>query len=172
MRKTIILIFLLLLTKLTYTQEIERLQSIYIFNFIRLIQWPISSNYENFIILVYGDSPIVTTLKDNAGFRSTQHQKINVYSVYTLDDINNYKPHIIFIPNSHQRNTNRLYKKIEEMKTNTLIITDSFNGLRNGGAINFYVEGDKLKFEMSLNNVRRFGLTPGNDLIRLSRLVD
>ena len=52
-----------------------------------------------------------------------------------------------------------------------LTVGDSAGFCQRGGAINFYLEDGKVRFEMNLDVIERLGLRVSSSLMRLARLV-
>lgn len=129
-------------------------QSMFIYNFIGLVEWPSSYKTGDFVIGVYGKNPILESLARYMAKKRIGSQKIQITRFKTLSEIK--KCHIIFIPAENGNEISRVVAKVK--KYNTLIITDSDNALNKGSAINFIMVNNRLKYKFNKNNALNHGL--------------
>lgn len=141
-----------------------KMQSVFIYNFTKLVSWPASYQSGNFIIGVLGNSPIVTELENMASTKKAGSQTIVVEKYTSVDAIK--KCHILVIPESQSSKIASAIGKTNG--NNTLIVTDTEGGTKKGAAINFVVVDSKQKFELSESNATNKGLKIGAELLKLA----
>lgn len=150
-----------------YSQN-EKFKALFMYNFTKYIEWPSSQRSGDFIIGVLGSSILSDELKTIAGKQKVGSQNIVVKVFNTVENIENC--HIIYIPPSKSSQLSSVLSKISGK--NTLVITDK-DGLANQGAgINYVLDGDKLKYEVSKNNIEKKGLIVSSSLLALGIVVN
>jgi hypothetical protein len=161
---------LLLIFTSAQAQPNAKMQSVFIYNFTRLIAWPADYQNGDFVIAVFGNSPIVPEIQEMAKTKKAGNQNIVSKVFNSTDDIS--KCHIIFIPSNQSRKISEIASALQEKNINALIITETRNAITNGAVINFTVVDDRQRFEMSQGNARKMGLNPGGEITRLAILTD
>ncbi len=146
-----------------------RVQTIYIWNFTKYIQWPASYQEGDFVIGVLGNSPIIPQLRGLANSKkAVGNQRMVIKQYKTPANVD--KCQILFIPNAES-------KYLSEVKENlkgsaTLVVTEK-NGLAlQGSIINFILMGGKWRFELNLSEVDKAGLKVSNQLTRVAVVVN
>ena len=139
---------------------VSQAQSMFIYNFSRLIQWPASYNTGEFVIGVMGNNDLYNTLVSYVANKKVGSQPIAVKHFSNPVDIS--KCHIIFIGNTKIGLLNEIIAKLQG--SNSLIITERRGSIDAGSAIDFFMEGDKLKFVMNTQNAQKYNLTVSKSL--------
>jgi hypothetical protein len=169
--KLILAIVLILITgKALQAQTDVRVQSVFLYNFTRLIAWPSDYQSGDFIIAVYGNSPILSELKEMASTKKAGTQNIIVKTFNSPEEIS--KCHILYVPSSQSRKIPDITTALQAQKINALVVSDARNAVTNGAVINFTVIENRQRFELSQANARKMGLTPGGEITRLAILTD
>jgi hypothetical protein len=161
MRKIILLISIFFYSYQSYAQtDLSRAQSMFIYNFSRLIEWPASQKTGPFVIGVIGSSTIISELKTYTTGKSVGSQPIMVKSFKNVAELS--ACHILYVPFSE---TKQLQNILPTLATkNSLIITEKNGAIEQGSAINFVVIGDKLKFELCTNNATKYDIKVSSKL--------
>ncbi len=159
----VVLITLILASSISTAQNTAKLQSIFIYNFIKLIEWPASYKSGTFNITVLGNDQIYTELMNLAKVKKAGSQTIKVKKINSLGELAN--PHILYIPKTKG-------SKVSDAKTSigskaTLLISDTNNGTGKGSDINFVVVGNKPKFEIKTSSAQSKGLKISSNLVNL-----
>jgi len=151
------------LSALNLFAQKEKMQSVYVFNFIsKYVEWPASEKSGDFIIGVLGNSLILDEFRELAKTRAVGNQKIVATKFNSASDIS--KCHVLFIAKS----------KLDEIGTaigkvgNTLIITDDEQGIKEGVAINFLVVDNKQRFEYKPVSAKSRGLIVSPELAKIA----
>lgn len=143
--------------------------TVYIYNFTKYVQWPASYQSGNFVIGIYGISPITAQLRAATANKSVGGQKIVVKQYNSLAAIVD-NPHILFIPNLQSSKLATIKQKF--VGKSTLLVTEK-NGLaRLGSMINFVLRDGKWKIEMNNTEVTKAGLKVSSQLSRIAIPVD
>lgn len=148
------------------SQEVDyRAQSLYIYKFTKYIYWPEEKTTGDFIIGVYGNSPIVEELNLMASLKKAGNdQSIVVKEI--LQDEELLKCHIVYVASSKSRQI----KIISELiGMNPVLIVAERDGLASKGAdISFMVSDYQLlKFEVNVASLEFHKLTISGELIKL-----
>ena len=143
-----------------------QLHSVYIYSFIKYVEWP-SETSGNFVIGVYGDSPVIDHLMKMAAVKKAGDKKIDIKKVSGTVDLTGLE--ILFVPDSRSADFGTIIKQLTG--TNTLIITES-SGLGQGGSnINFVEKSGKLRFELNKSAMDRQNLKVSSELTKLAILI-
>ncbi len=154
----------------TQAQSDFRMQSVFIYNFTRLIAWPADYQSGDFIIAVYGNSGMSKEIEEMAQTKRAGNQSIVAANFSSVDDIS--KCHILYIPSNQSRRISEIVAALKAKNINALVVTDSRNAINNGSVINFTVVDNRHRFELSQDNARAMGLNPGGEIARLAILTD
>lgn len=141
----------------------------FIINFTKYIEWQSSSldNMDVFKIGVVGDHSVYQSLKSLSS-KKVKNKKIEIYYFNKPDDIQ--ECHLIYVSSSMTLNQLKSCSTSAKSK-NTLIIGDKKGALNNGAAINFVAVGNKLKFEMNIQNFNKNKLKVSSQLLQLATNV-
>lgn len=141
-----------------------KMQSVFIYNFTKLVNWPAAYQGGNFVIGVLGNSPIVAELENMASTKKAGSQTIVIEKYANVDAIK--KCHILVIPETQSSKIGAAIGKTSG--NSTLVVTDTEGGTKKGASINFVVVDSKQKFELSEVNANSKGLKVGAELIKLA----
>jgi hypothetical protein len=168
MRKIAVsVIFMVSIFRIFAQTDLPKAQSMFIYNFSRLIEWPASYKTGPFIIGVMGSSSIVEELKSYTMGKSVGSQPIMVKTFKNATEIS--ACHILFIPFSETRQMQNILPQLASK--NSLVITEKNGALEQGSAINFLVIGDKLKFELSPSNATKYDIKISSKLNEMAYKV-
>jgi hypothetical protein len=142
---TILIVFFIALTSVQ-AQNTAKLQSIFIYNFIKLIEWPASANASGtFDIAVIGNDPIIAELTNLAKAKKAGSLTIKVTKASSASDAGT--PHIIYVPKSQSGQIGNIKASVGSKPV--LIISDTDGGTTKGADINFVIVDNKPKFEIT-----------------------
>lgn len=163
MKKTVILFALFLVgVRVGFSQasSVSQAQTMFIYNFSRLIQWPAGSTTGEFVIGVVGDNEIYTSLVSFVANKKVGSQPIVVKKFDDPQSIS--RCHIVFVGDGKISRLNEVVNKLQG--SNSLIITERKGMINSGSAIDFFLEQDKLKFVMNSSNAQKYNLTVSKSL--------
>lgn len=137
-----------------YAQQDEyKAKALFLYNFSRLIEWP-GATGSDFIIGVYGDSPIVGELEKMVSGKMVGGKKIVVKVFNSSTPI--YSCHILYVSSSANAQLAGILSKLGN--GNTLVVGEVKGMVDSGAAINFVLNDNRLSFELDVENANRQGL--------------
>ena len=165
MKKTLVTFIALLFASVAYMQTtIPKAQTLFIYNFSRLIEWPANYRSGPFVIGVLGASEVTVELESYTKGKKVGTQEINVIRYKTPQEITTC--HILFVPFAKTKQVPEILGVLNGKST--LIITEKAGALEEGSAINFVILQDKMKFELKPENAIKFGIKFSSKLQEMS----
>ena len=143
---------------------VPKAQTLFIYNFSRLIEWPAEYRTGNFVIGVLGTSEVAVELEAYTKGKKVGVQDIEVIRYKTPQEIANC--HILFVPFARTKQVPELIAALKGKST--LIITEKNGALDEGAAINFVMIEDKMKFELKAENANKYGIKLSSKLSEMS----
>ena len=166
MRKLFFALAIVILGSATYAQNYQ-LHSVYIYSFIRYVQWPEGNTSEDFVIGVLGDSPVIPHLEKMAEVKKAGNRTIVIRKFGTIDEVMGSE--IVFVAKESGSHLKSLLDKLGA--ANTLIITEEEGLGLEGSNINFVIRGGKLAFELNKSAMERADLKVSTELSRLAIII-
>lgn len=140
--------------------SIQQAQSLFIYNFSRLIQWPEGNQTGDFVIGVIGNDNLYKSLVTYVSNKKVGAQPIVIKKFDTPESLT--RCHIIFVGNSKVAAFDEVLNRVRG--TNSLIITEKKGMINMGSAIDFFMDQDKLKFVINSINAQKYNLTVSKSL--------
>jgi len=138
-------LFFLLFTNIAVGQTSENtLKAVYMEKFSRFVTWP-DDNHEHFIITMYGDTPLQESIQQIYAIRDIKGRKVIIKNADVLADIQ--QTHILFITSDKAQELPTLINYLNGKPI--LTISDSEGFAQKGVIINFFVDHNKLRFEIN-----------------------
>ena len=148
--------------------EIDKYKSLFTLNFIRYVGWPDKADQGDFVIGVVKNSELAKELRNQTVGKKVGFHSIVVKEFSSVDEIT--PCHVIYI--SNLVNFSKQVQTISaKAGINSLIISESNNAISNGSMINFIVDNDLLKFEVSPRNAQVHGLTVSKALMSMNNAI-
>ncbi len=162
--KKMLLVFSLitipLFAGLSQVSSVSQAQSMFIYNFSRLIQWPAGSSSGEFVIGVIGDNEVYSSLLSFVANKKVGAQSIVVKKFEDPQSISRCQ--ILFVGDSKISKFPEVINRIQGF--NSLVITEKRGMINSGSAIDFILVEDKLKFVMNAENAVKYNLTVSKSL--------
>lgn len=168
--KRLLFIFILTCCALSgYSQEVKYKAS-FTLNFIRYIGWPEEQTKGDFIIGVLKNKPLAALLKEQSVGKKFGFQDIVVKEFASPADVTRCQ--VLFVGSSVS-----LAKYGPSIIENCggkqfLLIAESEGATEKGAIINFIIENDVLKFELSAANAAKMGLSYSSKLSSMSSAIN
>jgi hypothetical protein len=143
-------------------------KALFMYNFIKNIDWPASSRQGDFVIAVYGNSPMYEELIKVSKQRKVGNQNISIVKYASADGIGNCQ--VIYLPSAKSADLERVMTKLSGKAT--LIVCDKEGTIQRGACINFITVNGDQKFAISKNNIHGKGLAVNNYLLNLGVVVE
>ena len=142
----------------------------FIYNFAALVMWPTSAFAEPgapLSIAILGAADFAPHTEDFLKVRKVGDRPIEVNRIASPEEITGH--HMVFVSAAEN---DRLARILEVARgSQVLTIGESESFARRGGIINFYREGNKIRFEINRPAAEAAGLRISSRLLRLARLV-
>jgi len=147
-RLIITTLLVLFIFKINYAQdEMSKAQANFIYNFTKFFDWPQTEKSGDFIIGVLGSRSLFAELQKVTTGKKNVTQNIVVQYFKNSDEIS--KCHVIFVDALKSNSITNIQNKTG---VHCLIISDSNASIAKGAAIQFILEGDRLKYGFSQEN--------------------
>lgn len=169
MKRYVILFAMLCLagTMSVFAQK-ERFKALFIFNFTKNIEWPTNAKTNQFVIVVIGNSELITELETIAQTQKVGNLPIKVVNYISLDNLNGCN--LVYLAPSKSGMLQSLLTNLSGKPS--LVVSDGKSLAVKGAGISFVQDGDKLKFEVSRKNIEKQGLKSSSALANLGIIVD
>jgi hypothetical protein len=157
--------------------EEYEIKAAYLYNFGLYVDWPkeAAGDHGSFVIGVLGKNLPGPYLAKIAATRTIKGKKIVISHFASADD---YKPcHILFIPtmaDGDREDTaeDRLAAVLKKIRGEPVLLVGESEGFaQKGGMINFYLDNNRVKFEINRDAAREQGLQISAQLLRVGRIV-
>lgn len=144
--------------------NVAGLQAMYIYNFLRHINWPVTSVGDDFVIGVYGSGEMYNELTSYTKDRKIGSKSIVVMKIENVTDA--AKCQLLFVPSGKS-------SKIAEIKNiigskSCLIVSEKPGTFNSGSCIEFVIDQDKLKFKISEANLKQQNLGVSKALLDMA----
>src|SRR5687767_12058723 len=137
---TLTCLFLFAGTKGAKAQDVNyKAYSVYVYNFIKYIEWPDDGKSTDFIIAIIGDSPVKKELQALAASKKANGKKIVIRQYSSIEEVE--QCHILYISSGK---SNVLKAAIERTKGMSALLIAEREGLaKKGAGINFVTLEDE-----------------------------
>jgi hypothetical protein len=143
----------------------------FLYSFGRYVEWPeslFSDKESPFVIGVYGKNPFGEVLERIAKTRTIQGRRIEVKIIDSIDGLADCQ--LIFIPQNVSVEQQR--KIVDKVKgTPLLLVGETAKFAEIGGDVNFFMEGDHVRFEINVDTLRNKKLLIDAKLLSLAKKI-
>jgi hypothetical protein len=139
-------------------------------NFAQFIEWPAASFAAPdapIVVGVLGDDPFGTALEDTFQDESIQGRKLVVKRSRHVEDLK--ACHMLFISKSEKDRLTDILQSLGGASIVTVGEMDEFT--QRGGIINFYLDHNKVRFEINTDAAQRKGLKISSQLLKRAKIV-
>lgn len=144
---------------LSSAEEYDK-KALFLYNFTSYVSWS-KFNGKSFKIAIAGESPILSPLINYTSGKKFIKVPFEIVSYKAGEEYQ-----IVFISNAASKNFSKI--KSEVGKKYTLIVTENSLFDRMGGHISFYVDGDKVNFNVNKPAIEKAGLNVSSKLVKFS----
>ena len=148
-----------------------RVKAAFLLHFARLVTWPAQAFGDapdsSLTIGVFAEDPFDGTLRELAEGETVDGRALRVREVPSVAQARRCQ--MLFVPASHADRVEELRSGLEGAPV--LMVGESDGFAARGGSINFYLEEDRIRFEVNREAAERSGLRLSSRLLRLARLV-
>lgn len=159
----------LIMSGFTASAQREKLQTAFVYQLTRLIEWCPDGKTGNFVIGVVGDYPLLVTELSALQSRRVGEQTIEVKSFTSIDAAT--KSNILFIPSARATDIKAAAAKIGS--DCTLIISDQEGGVDLGAGVSiiFIPETSKIQYEINKRYMSKYSLNVNDQLYKLASKI-
>lgn len=150
-------------------QEVNyKAYSLFVYNFMKYMEWPEEATKDGFVIGVWGDSPIMKELQAMAANKKIKNKPIVIKKLTSVDDV--LACQMVYI-SSAKSNTLKTIK--EKVKGKPVLLVGEREGLAaKGAALSFVTqEDDALKFDINKAAIKEQNLKIATALLALGFIV-
>ncbi len=157
-------IYLFISFRITAQYDEYSIKAVYLEKFTHYIEWPEDSS-EVFTIATIGSNP----LKEKAEllFKERKIKSRPVLFIEVAPNSLNDEINILFISKDQKNSLRNILKKISDKPILTIADTDGF--IEEGVHINFFLEDNKVFFEINEEALKRSGIRARYQLLRLAK---
>jgi len=146
-----------------------QLKAAFIYKFTQFIEWPssaFSSDDDPIIVAIVGDDPFHGDLDRAAADKKTGNRPMLIKHFADVDHIE--RCHMLFVAASQADQMPAVLRKISDWAVVTIGDNDSF--CRDGGVIRFFIEDQRIHFEINTSAAERAGVKISSRLLQLARI--
>ncbi len=142
--------------------------SLFVYNFMKYMEWPEEATKEGFTVGVWGDSPIMKELQAMAANKKIKGKSIIIKKLTTIDEAVGCQ--MVYI-SSGKSNTLKTMK--EKLKGKPILLVGEREGLAaKGAALSFVTQDDDtLKFDINKAAIKENNLKIATALLALGLIV-
>jgi hypothetical protein len=147
-----------------------QIKAVFLFNFVQFVEWPASafvSPDDPIRIAVLGNDPFAGSLDIAVQGEKVRQRSLVVERVQRIQDAANC--HLLFVCSSERMNIASIISAFKGRPV--LTVGDMPDFARRGGIIDFYLEGQKVRFEINRAAALQSGLKVSSQLLGLARIV-
>ena len=141
----------------------------FLYNFTQFVQWPDSafaSKDAPFVVATFGDDPFNGALEQAMSGKSAQNHSVVVKHFGSVDAMDTCQ--MLFVPTTQDANLKPLFDKLGNKPV--LAVGESDDFMSAGGGIRFYIDANRIRFEIDPDPISADGLKVSAKLLKLARI--
>ncbi len=147
-----------------------RIKAVFLFNFVQFVEWPVSAFANErapLVICVVGDDPFGNTLDQTIEGESIEQHKLVVRRARHPERLESC--HLLFVSRSEQARLGEILRGLGSAAP-VLTVSDIDGFVARGGTIGFFLERNRVRFEISPAHAQHRGLKLSSQLLGLGRI--
>ncbi len=145
----------------------DKTKAVFIYNFIKYIEWSDDDTSQPFHIAIIGDADIQAPLKEIEKKKAVRGRKIRITTITTVEEIPTC--HILFVSHSESKKLQKIREAVRGK--NILTIGDTEGFAKKGVAINFVIVDEKIRFRINSSVLDDLKLQVSSQLLKLALFV-
>jgi hypothetical protein len=148
----------------------QNVKAAYVYNLARFVEWPAQSLHTHtapITLCILGQTPVSSALAEAVKGEKIDDRALLVQPLSTARQAGGC--HVLFIAASERKDLHVILSDLKDVGLLTVGETEEF--LDEGGAVNFKLEGTKVRIEINMNAVDRQKLRISPRLLSLARVV-
>lgn len=168
MKKNVILLLGLLFLIPKIQAQDEKFKALFMYNFTKYIEWPANKRNGDFIIGIWGKSPVKDEIAIIAEKKTVGSQKIVVKEINSIEGCQ--ACHMIYIPEKYSEDIKSI---VDQLKNKgVVIITDKQGMAQTVSGINYVKKDGKQLFEINKKHLDDQGVKVNSSLLSLGIVVE
>jgi len=150
-------------------QEYE-VKAAFLLSIVRFVEWPPSafaSSSDRLAICIYAEDPFQGAMERTVAGKTVGERAVVVHLI--ADTAAAGGCHLLFVPASQDRHTRQI--AIDAAKRPVLLVGEANGFAERGGAVNFVLEGDRVRFQINPGAAGERGLKVSSKLLQLAIIV-
>jgi hypothetical protein len=146
------------------------IKAAYLYNFALFVEWPADAfaTIEGPIVIgVLGNDPFDQALDRTIQDKRINNRRLIIRRLQWSQDLR--QCHILFVSSSEVARTGELRARLEGSPV--LVVGETEDFAHRAGSINFFIESNKVRFEVNVDAARRARLNVSAKLLKLARIV-
>lgn len=147
-----------------------QLKAAFLFNFAKFIEWPPSSfasHQTPFVICILGADPFGRAIDDTLRGETIEGRAVIVERTHDLSQLRHCQ--VAFISASDKDHLREIFQSVRG--ANVLLVGETAGFASAGGAIQFEMRGDHIRFSINPEAAERAGLRVSSKLLSLATIV-
>ena len=147
-----------------------RIKAAFLYNFTLYAEWPASafeSSEAPFVLAIAGADPFGDELDAAVRGKTVRGRVIDIRRYPSAADVT--ECHLLFVTNAEVKSFDQILKRFRDSPLLTVAESESFT--KSGGVIRFFVEQNKVHFEVNTDAAARAKLKLSSKLLSLARVV-
>jgi YfiR/HmsC-like len=166
-RSCVLAAMLSLLSPCSFAEGGDRLEyqvkAAFLFNFLKFVEWPAAPNDSPWVIGILGHDPFGGALEDTVRGKMVNGRPVDVRRYARPGDVKDCN--ILFIGRAD-------YERLgTPVQAGLLTVGEASGFLKSGGIINFYLEDNRVHFEIRPGVARSSGVRISSQLLKLGRVL-
>lgn len=150
--------------------EIDFAKALFVERFCKFIEWPNQQSNEFVIAYIGTHDSFYAQLKKVFKNNSVKDRPIKLVLISDLDTINKFNVNLLILGDDPFINLNEVNRYSKSKSILTISHKDGY--CMKGVIINFFIENDRLRFEINDKNLKQAGLTASYHLLRLAKIIN
>ena len=146
--------------------SVEDIETAYIYNFAKFIQWPDERN-NRLRICVLGENSFEKKLA-KLNSKALKDRKIEVKKVADIGQV--HACEMLILPPLPEEMLHKITKVAQKEHILTISNQDSY--AKKGVMINFYIEKKKVRFAINHRSIKKAGIRVSSKLLRVAKVVE
>ena len=147
-----------------------QVKAAFLYKFCLYVEWPPSAfaGADSPTVLgIAGPESLVAELENITRGRALNGRSLRIKRIDSNASLAGL--HMLFVARSEQARLPQFVAQAQKLPL--LLVTESPNGVDDGGGINFTVQDDRVRFDISLDSINRQGLHVSAQLLKVARTV-
>lgn len=147
-----------------------RIKSEFLINFASLVEWPEESFQGDgeLVVGILGEEAVVDEVQSRLDGRTARSRQVRAERLGSLAQLAGF--HMVYVTASADSKVEDVHRALAG--ANVLLVGESKGFAQRGGAINFYTERSRIRFEVNPEAVRSAGLRVSSRLLSVAKVID